>query len=99
MEQQQVIDETFAGLARPSQTFELGRPDIVEDRPGAALVAEVRAFEADAGFARLAAYRDAKRAAEEAADNAPRAPRVRDPAFDGIPQDSFDAPTLSSSDD
>ena len=61
MEQRTVIDETFAGLASPTQTFELGRPDIVEGRPGAALVAEVRDFEEKGGFKKIAAEREANR--------------------------------------
>jgi hypothetical protein len=99
MEQQQVIDETFAGLSRPSQTFEMGRPDIVEDRPGAVLVAEVRAFEAEGGFGRIAEDRDARRLADEALDDAPRAPRVRAPAYDVEIKDSYEAPTLDATDD
>jgi hypothetical protein len=102
MEQHQVIDETFAGLSRPSQTFEMGRPDIVEDRPGAVLVAEVRAFEAEGGFVRIADERDARRAADQALDDAPRAPRaprVRAPAYDVEIKGSYDAPTLDASDD
>lgn len=99
MEQQQVIDDTFAGLSRPSQTFEMGRPDIVEDRPGAVLVAEVRAFEAESGFEKLADQRDARRKAEEAIDDAPRPARTRTPALDIQTKDSFDAPKLVSSDD
>jgi hypothetical protein len=99
MEQQQVIDETFAGLSRPSQTFEMGRPDIVDDRPGAVLVAEVRAFEAEGGFERISEDRDARRLADEALDAAPRAPRPRTPAYDVEIKDSYEAPKLDASDD
>jgi hypothetical protein len=61
MEQRAVIDETFAGLSSPAGTFEMGRPDITENRPGAALVAEVHAFEQAGGFRQIAEARDAER--------------------------------------
>ena len=75
MEQSAVIDETFAGLADPVQTFEMGRADLTEDRPGAILVAEVRDFRADGGFARLADARDADRVRGEEIDSASKQPR------------------------
>lgn len=99
MEQHQVIDETFAGLSRPAQTFEMGRPDIIEDRPGSVLVAEVRAFEADGGFARIAEERDSRRAADEAADATPRPARIRTTAYDIALKDSIETPSLNASDD
>jgi hypothetical protein len=68
MEQRAVIDETFAGLVNPVQTFEMGRPDIEENRPGTVLVEEVRAFEAKGGFKQIAEDREAARIADEKAD-------------------------------
>lgn len=68
MERHAVIDETFAGLANPSMTFEMGRPDITENRPGTALVEEVKKFDAEGGFKKIAEDRDEARIRDEKAD-------------------------------
>ena len=70
MEQREVIDETFAGLVTPRETFEMGRPDMVEGRPGAALVDVVRKFADDGGFQRIADDREKARMEDETADAA-----------------------------
>lgn len=70
MEQRAVIDETFAGLVSPSMTFEMGRPDIVDGRPGAALVEEVQKFDAEGGFKRITEDRETARIEADQADAA-----------------------------
>lgn len=70
MEQREVIDETFAGLVTPRETFEMGRPDMVEGRPGAALIDVVQKFEAEGGFQQIAADREKARTEDETADAA-----------------------------
>ncbi|NTF17494.1 hypothetical protein G6L37_03710 [Agrobacterium rubi] len=70
MEQRAVIDETFAGLVSPKQTFEMGRPELTENRPGTALVEEVRDFDAKGGFRQIAEDRETVRANDEKADAA-----------------------------
>jgi hypothetical protein len=47
-----IIDETFKGLSNPSEIHRLGRPDIVDGRPGDALIEAVRLHAAEGGFAR-----------------------------------------------
>lgn len=90
MEQHAVIDETFAGLARPTQTFELGRQDIEEERPGAALVAAVQEFEAADGFKKIAADREAARVADEAKDAAVTKTKANTTDFGIVSKDSQD---------
>lgn len=65
---QDVIDETFAGLAAPAEIHLMGRPDLSDGRPGQTLVDEVRRFEAEGGFKEIAKSREDLRRAEEAAD-------------------------------
>lgn len=60
-----VIDETFAGLASPSEVHSMGRLDIETGRPGELLVAEVQKFEADGGFKQIAKARADERRKDE----------------------------------
>lgn len=96
MEQRAVIDESFAGLVSPVQTFEMGRPDIEEGRPGAALVEEVRAFEAEGGFRKIAEDREAVRIADDQADAGAARPKVRHADL-GIVAKGADAPENAES--
>lgn len=64
----EIIDETFAGLAKPAAVHPMGRDDLVEGRPGEDLVAEVARFEQEGGFKRMAEDRNRARAADEAKD-------------------------------
>lgn len=96
MEQRAVIDESFAGLVSPVQTFEMGRPDIEEGRPGAVLVEEVRAFEVEGGFKKIAEDRDAVRAADEQTDAGATRPKVRHADL-GIVAKGVDAPEKDES--
>lgn len=96
MEQRAVIDESFAGLVSPVQTFEMGRPDIEEGRPGAVLVEEVRAFEVEGGFRKIAEDRDAARIADEQADAGAARPKVRHADL-GIVARGVDAPEKAES--
>lgn len=96
MEQRAVIDESFAGLGSPVQTFEMGRPDIEEGRPGAVLVEEVRAFEAEGGFRKIAEDREAVRIADEQADAGVARPKVRHADL-GIVAKGVDAPEAAES--
>lgn len=52
MGREMIINDTFRGIPSPTQTFQLGRPDLV-DRPGDALIEIVSAFRAEGGFQRL----------------------------------------------
>lgn len=88
MEQHSIIDETFAGIARPTQTFEIGRPDIEDERPGSALIAAVREFEAADGFKKIAETRDAARVAEEKVDASVVRAKGAEVDFAIIPKDS-----------
>jgi hypothetical protein len=96
MEQRAVIDESFAGLVSPVQTFEMGRPDIEDGRPGAVLVEEVRAFEAEGGFKKIAEERDAVRLADEQADAGVARPKARHADL-GIVAKGVDAPEAAES--
>jgi hypothetical protein len=96
MEQRAVIDETFAGLVAPVQAFEMGRTDIEEGRPGAVLVEEVRAFEAEGGFRKIAEDREAGRVADEKADAGVARPKMRH-ADIGIVAKDVDVPAASES--
>jgi hypothetical protein len=95
MEQRAVIDETFAGLVAPVQTFEMGRPDIEDGRPGSALVEEVRTFEAEGGFKKIADDREAGRVADEQADAAVTRTKVRHAEL-GIVSRDVDAPSADA---
>jgi hypothetical protein len=96
MEQRAVIDESFAGLVSPVQTFEMGRPDIEDGRPGAVLVEEVRAFEAEGGFRKIAEDREAGRIADEQADAGVARPKMRH-ADIGIVARDVEAPSAGDS--
>jgi hypothetical protein len=67
-----VIDETFAGLANASETFEIGN-DVTGERPGAILIDAVKQFEKDGGFKRIQETRNADLVNAEIADAAARA--------------------------
>lgn len=62
-----VIDETFSGLLDPKEIHEMGREDIISDRPGAILLSAVSSFGAE-GFKAIAKEREDKRHAADAAD-------------------------------
>ena len=70
-----VIDETFVGLATPSEVHSMGRPDILSGRPGEMLVEEVQRFEAEGGFKEIARIRNEERLRGEASDTSPAARR------------------------
>jgi len=63
-----MIDETFTGLSHPRQRFDMGRPDLLEERPGDTLVEAVRQFEREGGFQALAEERNIKRREAQAPD-------------------------------
>lgn len=70
IENDHVIDETFAGLANPAKTIEIGKDDVEGERPGAVLIDAVKQFERDGGFKRIQEKRNEEIAAADATDAA-----------------------------
>lgn len=69
---QQVIDETFAGLSSPSEVHAMGRPDLKTGRPGDVLVRAVSEFDAAGGFREISKARGELRQKEATEDAAVR---------------------------